>query len=208
MDQAEGLVREALVERFPQAAAGLDAYAAILAGRGLEWGLLGPREQDRIWGRHVSNSLALCDVIGSGLDVADVGSGAGLPGIPLALVRQDLQLTLVEPLLRRSNFLELAVQELGLQDRVRVLRARAEEVREVFDVVTCRAVASLEKLLKWTSSLFLPDGRLLALKGASAEEEIEAAATLLRKRGLVAEVLEIRATAGVEGTRAIQVLAS
>ncbi|MDO5067581.1 MAG: 16S rRNA (guanine(527)-N(7))-methyltransferase RsmG [Propionibacteriaceae bacterium] len=201
-------MRGALVERFPDAVAGLDAYAAILAGRGIEWGLLGPREQDRIWARHVSNSLALSDVIGSGLDVADVGSGAGLPGIPLAVVRPDLQVTLVEPLLRRANFLELAVTELGLAERVRVLRARAEEVREVFDVVTCRAVASLEKLVKWTSTLFLPDGELLALKGVSAEEEIAQASKLLTKRGLQAEVLEIRATATTEGTRAVRLRAS
>lgn len=202
---SEAAVREALLERFPAAAAGLDAYAGILAGRGIEWGLLGPRETERIWSRHVSNSLALSDVVGSGLDVADVGSGAGLPGIPLALVRPDLRVTLMEPLLRRVSFLELAVADLGLEDRVTVLRARAEECKETFDVVTCRAVAPLEKLLKWTGGLFLPGGELLALKGATAEDEIQAASKLLDKRSLRAEVLEIRACAGVEGTRAVRV---
>ncbi|RRD04721.1 16S rRNA (guanine(527)-N(7))-methyltransferase RsmG [Arachnia propionica] len=204
-DRSEDRVRGALAERFPQALPGLDSYAEILRGRGIEWGLLGPREGDRVWGRHLSNSLALSDVIASGLDVADVGSGAGLPGLPLALVRPDLRVTLIEPLLRRATFLELAVEELALGERVTVLRARAEEVKEVFDVVTCRAVASLEKLVRWTTPLFLPEGELLALKGVSAEEEIEAASTLLRKRGLVAEVLEIRAAAMTEGTRAVLV---
>ena len=205
---SESQVRQALAERFPQAVAGLDAYAGLLAGQGIEWGLLGPRESGRIWGRHLSNSLALSDVIGSGWDVADVGSGAGLPGIALALARPDLQLTLIEPLLRRVNFLELAVEELGVGERVTVIRSRAEEVREVFDAVTCRAVAPLDKLVKWTAPLFLPDGELLALKGASAEKEIASASKTLTKRGLRTQILEIRASALTEGTRAVQVRAA
>ena len=194
--------------RFPEGAAGLDAYADILRTRGIEWGLLGPRETDRIWSRHISNSLALVDVIGQGLDVADVGSGAGLPGLPLAICRPDLRFTLIEPLLRRYNFLNLTVDELGLGDRVRVERIRAEDCDEVFDVVTCRAVAPLEKLLKWTIPLFYPQGELLALKGASAEEEIRDVCKLLERSRLTATILQVRAAPGVAGTLAIRVAAS
>ena len=119
-------------------------YADILAGRGVEWGLIGPREQDRIWSRHILNSVAIASHIPQGASVVDVGSGAGLPGIPLALVRPDLRITLLEPLQRRAAFLELAVAELGLGDRVSVVRARAEDHHEVYDVVTCRAVADVK----------------------------------------------------------------
>ncbi len=203
--EREEQARDALRVKFPAAAEGLDSYAHILATRGIEWGLLGPRESDKIWSRHISNSLALVAVIGDGCDVADVGSGAGLPGIPVALARPDLRLTLLEPLLRRYSFLNLAVEELGLGDRVRVERLRAEDCDEVFDVVTGRAVAALDKLLKWTIPLFYPDGELIALKGASAEEEIRTATKLLQRSGLSAEVLEIRASPEIEGTRAIRV---
>ncbi|VEP40335.1 Ribosomal RNA small subunit methyltransferase G [Tessaracoccus lapidicaptus] len=166
---------------------------------------MGPREGERLWQRHVGNSLALDDAVPQGSDVADVGSGAGLPGLPLAIVRPDLRVTLIEPLLRRANFLQEAVDELGLGDRVTVVRARAEDVRERYDVVVCRAVAPLEKLLKWTLPLFGDGGQLLALKGESAEEEIRAAGKPLSVSGARAEVLELRVAAGVEGTRAIRV---
>ena len=207
----QGLVEEAaraaLARRFPERIENLGAYAEMLRTRGIEWGLLGPREAGKVWSRHISNSLALVDVLGRGTDVADVGSGAGLPGIPLALCRDDLQVTLLEPLLRRHNFLTLAVEELGLGERVRVERLRAEDCDETFDVVTCRAVAPLEKLLKWTTPMFFPGGELLALKGAGAEEEIEAVRKRLDKCGLTAQVLHVRAVPEIEGTRAIRVLA-
>lgn len=207
----QGLVEEAartaLARRFPERIENLEAYAEMLRTRGIEWGLLGPREAGKVWSRHISNSLALVDVLGRGTDVADVGSGAGLPGIPLALCRDDLRVTLLEPLLRRHNFLTLAVEELGLGERVRVERLRAEDCGETFDVVTCRAVAPLEKLLKWTTPMFFPGGELLALKGAGAEEEIEAARKRLDKCGLTAQVLHVRAVPEIEGTRAIRVLA-
>lgn len=204
-DSSEAEARQGVVERYPVAVSGLDAYASLLAGRGIEWGLLGPREADRLWTRHLLNSLALCDVVGWGLEVADVGSGAGLPGIPLALARPDLRITLIEPLLKRSQFLELAVDELGLGERVIVWRGRAEECKQTFDLVTCRAVARLEKLLKWTHGLFADGGELVALKGESAEEEVAAATKILRSKGLAAKVLELRATATSPGTRAIRV---
>ncbi|MGO1488490.1 MAG: 16S rRNA (guanine(527)-N(7))-methyltransferase RsmG [Arachnia sp.] len=191
-------------DRFPEGAEQLDRYVAILRSKGIEWGLLGPREGDKLWSRHISNSLALVDVLTDGIDVADVGSGAGLPGIPLAIVRPDLHMTLLDPLLRRTTFLAETVEELGLNN-VRIERLRAEDCDEQFDVVTCRAVAGLEKLLRWTTPLFYPDGELLALKGSSAEKEVLEAADLLARSGLRADILEIRAAHDVDGTRAIKV---
>jgi len=205
---AEQVARDALRRRFPQGADRLEAYAGILRNRGIEWGLLGPREADKVWSRHISNSLALVDVLGQGVDAADIGSGAGLPGIPLALCRPDLRVVLLEPLLRRFNFLNIAVEELGLADQVEVQRLRAEDCDEVFDAVICRAVAPLEKLLKWTTPMFFPDGELLALKGAGAEEEIAKAGKRLNGYQLTAQVLQVRAAPEVEGTRAIRVIKS
>lgn len=196
--------RAALHTRFPDAAEQLDRYVAILRSKGIEWGLLGPREGDKLWSRHVSNSLALVDLLGDGIDVADVGSGAGLPGIPVAIVRPDLFMTLLEPLLRRVTFLNETVEELGLRN-VRVDRLRAEDCDEQFDVVTARAVAPLEKLLRWTTPLFYPLGELVALKGSSAEREVAEASSLLSRSKMQSEILEIRAAADVEGTRAIRV---
>lgn len=166
---------------------------------------MGPREADRLWDRHVLNSLALTDVIPQGLSVADVGSGAGLPGIPLAIARPDLQVTLIEPLLRRSDFLKGVVDELSLGDRVRVERIRAEDCDDVFDAVTCRAVASLDKLVKWCTPLFYPAGKLYALKGSSAEREVEEAAGLLSRSGLAAEVRTVRAHTAAEVTYVVVV---
>ena len=140
-------------------------YVDILASRGIDWGLIGPREAPRLWDRHVLNSVAIASLLPPDSSVVDVGSGAGLPGIPLSILRPDLRITLLEPLLRRSEFLSLAVTELGLADRVAVVRGRAEEHRATYDVVTGRAVAPLPKLLGWCWPLVAPDGVLLALKG-------------------------------------------
>ncbi|MGJ6981584.1 16S rRNA (guanine(527)-N(7))-methyltransferase RsmG [Aestuariimicrobium soli] len=183
----------------------ISQYVDILRNRGMEWGLLGPREDDRLWDRHVLNSAALSSVIGDGLRVADVGSGAGLPGLPLALLRPDLEVVLIESLLRRATFLELAVDELGLGDRVRVVRSRAEDWREQVDVVTCRAVAPLSKLLGWTRHLWLPQGRLVALKGSSVAEEIDDASALLARLKLTAELQQVRAHPLAEATTALVV---
>ncbi len=173
-------------------------YVDILASRGVDWGLIGPREVDRLWPRHVLNSLAIEPMIGEGRTVVDVGSGAGLPGIPLAIKRPDLSVTLLEPLLRRANFLTEAVAELGLDERVTVVRVRAEEHRERYDVVTARAVAALPKLLGWCLPLLAPRAELLALKGESAEQELVEAQKQLRRQRLSGEVIKVP-TPGTDG---------
>lgn len=205
ISEPEAAARQALEATYPQADKRLRQYVDILSQRGLAWGLMGPREGERLWSRHIANSLALDSVIPTGVSLADVGSGAGLPGLPLAIVRPDLKVTLVEPLLRRTTFLELAVEELGLTDQVSILRSRAEDVHERFDVVTCRAVAPLVRLLKWTMPLFTPDGTLVALKGDSAQQEIEDAGRVLTASRLSADVLELRAAPSAQSTRAIRV---
>ncbi|WP_202931639.1 16S rRNA (guanine(527)-N(7))-methyltransferase RsmG [Mycobacterium neumannii] len=176
-------VKHGEVSAPPDAAASLfgerldriQRYAATLAGAGVERGLIGPREVERIWERHILNSVALSELVEPDQRVADIGSGAGLPGIPLALARPDLHVTLIEPLLRRSEFLREMVDELGVD--VTVVRGRAEEpgVRKQLgetDVVVSRAVASLDKLTRWSMPLLRVDGHMLALKGERAEEEI------------------------------------
>lgn len=185
----------------------ISQYVDILTSRGIDWGLIGPRERDRLWERHVLNSIALSPRIPGGASVVDVGSGAGLPGIPLAVLRPDLKVTLLEPLLRRVNFLELAVSELELSTRVDVVRGRAEEHRSRYDIVTCRAVAPLPRLLGWCLPLVRPGGRLLALKGSSASDEVSKAKDELRRLKVHARVLEL-AVPGVDGesTWAIEVV--
>ncbi|MEI7778487.1 MAG: 16S rRNA (guanine(527)-N(7))-methyltransferase RsmG [Actinomycetes bacterium] len=164
----------------------LDPFAALLAEVAVERGLIGPREVPRLWQRHLLN----CAVVGIDLDllpeaahVVDVGAGAGLPGLVWALTRPDLEITCVEPLLRRATFLTEAVELLGLGDRVKVVRARAEDLAGSFraDVVTARAVAPLTRLANWALPLTRIGGRVLAFKGADAVAEVaEAAATLAR----------------------------
>ena len=142
---------DAAASVFGDAVADAERYAAILASRGVEWGLIGPREVDRLWDRHLLNSLAVESAIPEGARVVDVGSGAGLPGVPLALARPDLTVTLLEPLLRRATFLEGVLAELDLGGRVRVVRGRAMGAdardamahHETYDAVTSRAVAPL-----------------------------------------------------------------
>jgi 16S rRNA (guanine527-N7)-methyltransferase len=151
-------------------------YAELLAGAGVERGLLGPREVGRLWERHLLNSAAVAELLDPGERVIDIGSGAGLPGIPLAIARPDLEVVLLEPMLRRSEFLTEAAAELGLA--VEVVRGRAEDpwVRDQFgsrDVAVSRAVASLDKLAKWSMPLLRQDGRMVAIKGERAPEEVE-----------------------------------
>jgi 16S rRNA (guanine527-N7)-methyltransferase len=151
-------------------------YAEMLAGAGVERGLLGPHEVNRLWERHLLNSAAVSELLDPGDRVVDIGSGAGLPGLPLAIARPDLQIVLLEPLLRRSDFLREVVSELSLP--VEVVRGRAEEpwVREQIgekDVAVSRAVAPLDKLTKWSMPLLRPDGRMLAIKGERAPDEVQ-----------------------------------
>ncbi|MES6502098.1 16S rRNA (guanine(527)-N(7))-methyltransferase RsmG [Cutibacterium acnes] len=180
-------------------------YVDIVVSRGVDWGLIGPREIGRLWERHILNSIALESLIPEGCRVADVGSGAGLPGIPLAILRPDLEMTLIEPMLRRSNFLTEALDELGLDDRVTVVRGRAEDADLHVDVVVSRAVAKLATLINWTADLIVESGSLLALKGQSADDEVVKAKKELSKRRLSAEVLLIRADPAADVTRAVRV---
>ncbi|MEU6072584.1 16S rRNA (guanine(527)-N(7))-methyltransferase RsmG [Micromonospora sp. NPDC047074] len=173
------------------------AYAELLATDGVVRGLIGPREAPRIWDRHLLNCAAVAERIPEGATVLDVGSGAGLPGLVLAIARPDLTVTLIEPLARRTSFLIETVQRLGLAKTVRVFRGRAEEAATGStgvgpfsgDVVTARAVAPLDRLSTWCLPLVVRGGRLIALKGASAADEVaEHAETVARLGGGEPEV--------------------
>ncbi|MGY1452048.1 16S rRNA (guanine(527)-N(7))-methyltransferase RsmG [Streptomyces sp. SS8] len=180
---APEVAREVFGDRFDDAV----RYAELLAEVGVKRGLIGPREVPRLWERHLLNCAVLSEVVPEGVTVCDVGSGAGLPGVPLALVRQDLKITLLEPLLRRTTFLQEVVELLGL-DHVSVVRGRAEEVLGSLPpvhVVTARAVAPLDRLAGWGVPLLRPYGEMLALKGDTAEEELKAARSALQKLGAV-----------------------
>lgn len=198
---SEAIAREVFGNRFELA----KKYHDALADEGISWGLIGPRERDRLWDRHILNSVAIADLIPSGADIVDVGAGAGLPGIPLAILRPDLGVTLLEPLLRRVNFLSQVVDNLGMNDHVAVERGRAEDYEGQFDVVTARAVAPLERLLPWVIDLLGPTGEIVAIKGSSATDEVKAVDKFLKKHRLTAEVLGVRAHSLCEVTTAVRV---
>ena len=160
-------------------------FTARLANDSETYGLLGPRELPRIWSRHVINSGLLAELVPDGTKVVDVGSGAGLPGIPMAIAQPNAHFTLVEPMERRSSWLEEVIKDLGLGN-VAVVRARAEEVKESeFDFATARAVAALDKLLRLLTPLirFSEHRTIIAMKGSKAPEEIAAAAKKLELLG-------------------------
>ena len=160
------------------------AYAELLASEGELRGLIGPRELPRLWTRHLLNSAAVEGFIPEGARLADVGSGAGFPGVVVAILRSDLDVHLVEPMERRTTWLADVVRHLELNN-VTIYRARAEELDDQFDVVTARAVAALKKLVPWVGPLIVSGGRLVALKGERAAAEIDEAAKVLRKHRLV-----------------------
>lgn len=171
--------REIFADRLPVAV----RYAELLATTGISHGLIGPREAERLWDRHLVNCAVVEVLCEDDAQVVDIGSGAGLPGVVLAIARPDLRVHLVEPLLRRTTWLEQAVVELGL-DNVTVHRGRAQEVDLRAPVVTARAVASLDKLVTWAFPLLAEGGRLLALKGQAAATELEQARPVLRRHGV------------------------
>ena len=181
------------LEIFGAALPVAERYAALLADAGVERGLIGPREADRLWERHLLNCAVMGEAVPSQATVVDIGSGAGLPGLVLAIARPDLSITLLEPLLRRTTFLSECVEELELAN-VTVRRARAEEVAGEYaaDVVTARAVAPLERLAGWALPLLRPGGELLALKGERAAAELAAAEKVLKGFGVrMAELLQV-----------------
>jgi len=168
-----------------------EQFTAILTQSGVSHGLIGPREVPRLWQRHVLNCAVIQSAISVDAKVIDVGSGAGLPGLALAIARPDLDLHLIEPMLRRTNWLTMAVAELGLTN-VTVHRGRAEQFWGVLSapIVTARALARLSELATWCLPLLLPGGSLLAIKGSSVMEEVEADRAALRRLGAVDEVIE------------------
>lgn len=171
----------------------ITAYAELLATDGIVRGLIGPREVPRLWDRHLLNCAVVTDAVPDGASVADIGSGAGLPGLVMAIRRPDLQVTLIEPLLRRTTFLEEAVGALSLKN-VRIRRGRAEDLHgnATFDVVTSRAVAPMDRLARWSLPLVRSGGSFLAMKGSSAEVEVESArAVIAREGGLFIEILQL-----------------
>jgi 16S rRNA (guanine527-N7)-methyltransferase len=166
-------------------------FTEILTDSGVSHGLIGPREVPRLWERHVLNCAVIHPAIAADEMVIDVGSGAGLPGLALAIARPDLDLHLIEPMLRRTNWLSMVVEDLGLAN-VTVHRGRAEEFWGILraPVVTARAVARLSELATWCLPLLLPGGSLLAIKGLSVSEEVETDRAVLRRLGAIDEVIE------------------
>ena len=168
-------------------------YAELLATDGVTRGLIGPRETERLWDRHLLNCAVVSELLPERGVLVDIGSGAGLPGVVLAMLRPSLRVILLEPLLRRSVFLEECVAELALSNAT-VLRARAEDKAAAHieaDIATARAVAPLDRLAGWAVRLLRPGGQLLAIKGQSADEEITAAQPVLSRLGVrSAEVLQ------------------
>ncbi len=191
-------------DMFGMAWSGLEHYAQMLAEEGQLRGLIGPRELPRLYSRHLVNSAAVVPFLPRHGSVADLGSGAGLPGVVVALSRPDLEVTLIEPMERRCAWLELVAEELDL-DNVRVWRGRAEEMRERFDVVTARAVANLSKLTRMASPLIAPGGVLLALKGEQAQREIDDAKYVIKKAKLLPAVLHEVVTNDDDVTRVVEV---
>ena len=166
--------RETLITQyFPGQEDAIRAYAEFLTTAGIERGLIGPREGERIWERHIFNCLPVTQLLPQGASLFDIGSGAGLPGIVIALARPDLRVTLIEPLERRVEFLNEAVAAIAAGGvEIEVIRGRAQDVKKSADFVTARAVAPMEKLKKMCWHMVKTGGSLLAMKGESAANEM------------------------------------
>jgi 16S rRNA (guanine527-N7)-methyltransferase len=199
---------EAITE-FGDSLAKAQRYVELLATDGVTRGLIGPRETSRLWDRHLMNCALVAELVPDQGELVDIGSGAGLPGIVLAMLRPRLHVVLLEPLLRRSVFLEECVSALDLPNAT-VLRARAEEKaasRISADVATARAVAPLDRLVGWAAGLLRPGGQLLAVKGQSAAAELEAAGPVLSGLGVrSAEVLQAGHGRVVSATTIVRVV--
>ena len=199
---------EAIAE-FGDSLAKAQRYVELLATDGMTRGLIGPRETARLWDRHLLNCALMAELVPDEGELVDIGSGAGLPGVVLAMLRPRLHVVLLEPLLRRSVFLEECVSALDLPNAT-VLRARAEEKaasRISADVATARAVAPLDRLVGWAAGLLRPGGQLLAIKGQSAAAELEAAGPVLSALGVrSAEVLQAGHGRVVSATTIVRVV--
>ena len=195
---------EEVRELFGVAFSAAEHFADMLVEEGELRGLVGPRELPRLWSRHLVNSAAVVPFLPSRGTVADIGSGAGFPGIVVALLQPDLEVTLIETMERRVEWLDDVVTELDL-DNVTIRRARAEEVKERYDAVTARAVANLSKLVRLTAPLLRQGGALLALKGAKAEAEVEDAKYVIKKAKLLPATVHEVVTPGEEVTRVVEV---
>lgn len=173
-------------DRLPAA----EAFVAVLADTGVSHGLIGPREVPRLWERHVLNCAVIEDAFPIEARVIDVGSGAGLPGLALAIARPDLELHLIEPMQRRTDWLSTAVEQIGLAN-VTVHRGRAEEFHGTLRApyVTARAVAPLDRLARWCFPLLEKDGSLIAMKGSSVADELATHERALRKLGMTSSAI-------------------
>ncbi len=182
LERQEAWIVDAVEVVFGEQTDLAERFVEHLVTTGIEWGLLGPREITKMWDRHVLNCAVVHELLPKGALVADVGSGAGLPGIALAIARPDVQFILIEPLERRVDWLDMVIDDLGLAN-VDVLRARSEQIVETVDVdiVTARAVSAMKSLIPMTVPLLHGSGELLAIKGQSAANEIEKADKVLRK---------------------------
>jgi 16S rRNA (guanine527-N7)-methyltransferase len=199
---------EAIAE-FGDSLAKAQRYVELLASDGVTRGLIGPRETSRLWDRHLVNCALVADLVPERGELVDIGSGAGLPGIVLAMLRPSLHVVLLEPLLRRAVFLQECVSALDLPNAT-VVRARAEEkaaARISADMATARAVAPLDRLVGWAAGLLRPGGQLLAIKGQSAEAELEAAEPVLSRLGVQsAEVLQAGRGRVISATTIVRVV--
>ena len=198
--------RETLIlQAYPEAANQLQQFHDLLAAEGPIRGLIGPKEVEKLWDRHIGNSLVLESLLPEGCSLIDIGTGAGLPGIPIAIARPDLEIHLVEPMQRRIEFLELAVAKLGLSN-TQIHRARAEQLHGqlVADLVTARAVASVKELIEWCEPLLNSHGRLVLLKGEKAEIELKEAKPTMHRHGLVLDdIVLLGEDLLIEPTRAV-----